>query len=60
MVLLELKLGCVLDRDDSLVAGDEGGDRVQRRRLTGTGTSGDEDVQLPAAARGEELSGLRG
>ena len=48
VLLLELELGGVLDRDDSLVAGDERRDRVQRRRLTGAGTTGDEHVQLPA------------
>ena len=59
VLLLELELGGVLDRDDPLVARDEGRDRVQRRRLTGTGTARDEDVELPADARGEELGRLR-
>ena len=51
VLLLELELGGVLDRDDALVARDEGRDRVQRRRLTGAGTAGDEDVQLARARR---------
>ena len=49
VLLLELELGRVLDRDDALVVRDEGGERVQRRRLTGAGTAGDEDVQLARA-----------
>ena len=49
VLLLELELGGVLDRDDALVAGHERRHRVQRRRLTGAGTAGDEHVQLPAA-----------
>ena len=55
VILLELKLGGVLDRDDALVSGDVGGHRVQERRLTGTGTAGDEDVELPLHAGGEEV-----
>ena len=55
MVLLQLKLGGVLDRDDALVAGNERAHRVERRRLTGAGTAGDQDVQLALHARGDEL-----
>ena len=55
VVLLELKLRGVLDRDDPLVSGDVGRHRVQQRRLTGAGTSGDEDVELPLHARGQEV-----
>ena len=52
--LLQLQLGRVLDRDDPLVAGDEGGDGVQERRLAGAGAARDEDVELAArrTARG--------
>src|SRR5205814_9723441 len=60
VLLLQLQLGRVLDRDDALVAGDERRHRVQRRRLTGAGTAGDEDVQLALDARAEELRGTRG
>src|SRR5829696_662059 len=60
VLLLELKLGGVLDCDDALVTGDEGRDCVQRRRLTGTCTTRDQDVELSADARGEKLGRLRG
>ena len=59
VLLLELKLGRVLDRHDALVAGNERRQRVQHRRLTGAGTTGDEDVQLALHARREELRRLR-
>ena len=55
VLLLELQLGRVLDRDDPLVARHERRQRVQHRRLTGAGTAGDEDVQLALHARAEEL-----
>ena len=55
VVLLELELGGVLDRHDALVSGDVGRHRVQQRRLTGTGTAGDEDVELPLHAGGQEV-----
>src|SRR5205085_3413003 len=58
MLLLELKLRGILDRDDALVTRDERRHRVQRGRLTGAGTTGDEDVQLALDARREELCGL--
>ena len=58
VVLLELELGRVLDGDDALVGGDGRRQHVQRRRLTGAGTAGDEDVQLAAHAGLEELAGL--
>ena len=51
VVLLELELGRVLDRDDALVAGDVGGERVQGRRLTGAGTAGDQHVELALRRR---------
>jgi len=55
VVLLELELGGVLDRDDALVGRDERAHRVERCRLAGAGTAGDEDVELALHARGEEL-----
>ena len=59
VLLLELELGRILDRDDALVTGDERRHRVERRRLTGTGTARDQDVQLALHAGGEELCRLR-
>ena len=59
MILLQLELGRVLDRDDALVAGDEGGQGVEGRRLTGTGSARDEDVELPLDAGGQEVRRLR-
>ena len=59
MLLLELELRGVLDRDDPLRVRDEGGHCVQGRRLTGAGTARDQDVQLAVDAGGEKLSGLR-
>ena len=56
VVLLQLQFGRVLDRDDALVVRDEARQRVEQRRLAGTGTAGDDDVQpgldarLPAAS----------
>ena len=55
MVLLELELGRVLDGDDALVGGDEGGQHVQRGGLAGAGTAGDDDVEPPAHAGVEEV-----
>src|SRR5207249_6065131 len=59
VLLLELKLGRILDRDDALVTGDERGHRVQRGGLTRAGTTGDQHVQLALDAGGEELRRLR-
>ena len=58
VVLLELELGRVLDRDDALVVRDEGGQRVQQRRLAGAGAAGDQHVELARDAGGQELRGL--
>src|SRR5690606_32559150 len=44
VLLMELQLGGVLYRDDSLVGGDVGREDVQGRRLAGAGTAGDDDV----------------
>ena len=59
MVLLELELGRVLDGDDALVTGDEGREGVQGRRLTGTGSAGDQHVELALDAGGQEVRRLR-
>src|SRR5215211_2382281 len=42
VLLTELRLGRVLDRDDSLVVWDEGREDVEHRRLAGTGAVGDD------------------
>src|SRR3982750_3857304 len=44
VVLLQLQLDGVLDGDDPLALRDEGREDVQQRRLTGTGTAGDDHV----------------
>ena len=58
MRLLELQLGRVLDGDDTLALGDERRDDVERRRLTGASTAGDEDVDARLDARAQELRHL--
>ena len=45
VVLLELQLGRVLDRDHAMVGLDEAGERVQQRRLARAGAARDDDVQ---------------
>ena len=57
--LLELELGGVLDGDDPLAVGDEGGQHVEVGRLAGAGTAGHEDVELPRtqASTGDEVEG---
>ena len=59
VVLVQLELGGVLDRDDPLVVGDERGQHVQRRRLAGAGAAGDQDVQ-PALHAGASNSAMAG
>ena len=41
--------------DDALFGRDERREHVEQRRLTGTGTAADDDVQLAAHARVEEV-----
>jgi len=57
VVLLELELRGVLDRDDPLVGGDEGGEHVQGGRLAGTGAAGDHHVEATPHAGVEEVRG---
>ena len=59
MRLAQPQLGRVLDRDDALVGADELRQRVQRRRLAGTGPAADEDVAASAHRRPEELQQRR-
>ena len=45
VLLVELQLCRILDGDDPLVDGDESRADVEQRRLTRTGTTGDQDVR---------------
>jgi hypothetical protein len=58
VLLVELQLGGVLDRDDALALGDEAREHVQQRRLAGAGAAADEHVQASRArsARGTRAS----
>ena len=55
VLLVQLELGRVLDRDDALALGDEGRQHVQQRRLAGAGAAADQHVQPRADAVLEEL-----
>ena len=57
--LLQPELRRVLDRDDALGVRDVAGERVEQRRLTGTGTAGDDRVELGLDAGAQELGQLR-
>ena len=61
VLLLQLELDGVLDRDDPLAVGDEGGQHVEQGRLAGAGAAGDDDVQpgLDAASSSSAISGVR-
>ena len=48
VLLLQLQLGGVFDRDDALRRRDEPRQHVEHRRLTGAGAAGDEDVEPPS------------
>ena len=58
VVLAELELGGVLDRDDPLVVGDERREHVEGRRLARAGAAGHEDVEAGLDARAEEVEHL--
>ena len=58
--LLQAELGGILDGHDPLVVRDRLRERVQQRRLAGSGASRDQDVQLRADAELEELRRLFG
>ncbi len=45
VILLQLQLDGVLDRDDALAVGDERRQHVQQRRLAGAGAAGHDDVE---------------
>src|SRR6185312_13008924 len=60
VLLLELELRRVLDRDDPLDPRNERRHRVQRGRLTRARTARDQDVELPVDAGREELRCLWG
>src|SRR5690554_4927001 len=55
VLLMELQLGGVLHGDDALVTGDVAGQHVQGGGLTGTGTTGDDDVEAATDAGPEEV-----
>ena len=62
VLLLQLQLDGVLDRDDALVARDERGEHVEQRGLAGAGTARDEDVHLRphrGIEHGRDLAGQR-
>ena len=55
VLLLQLQLGGVLDRDDPLAIGDESGQDVEQRRLAGAGAAADQAVQPRADAVAEKV-----
>ncbi len=59
VVLLQLQLDGVLDGDDPLALGDEGGQHVEQRRLPGAGAAGDDDVEPGLDAGVQQLGHLR-
>lgn len=46
MLLTQLQLGRVLDRDDALVGGNEAGQNIEQRRLAAAGTARDQHIDL--------------
>jgi hypothetical protein len=59
VVLPELELLGVFDRDDAFFVRDERRQNVQQRRLAGAGTAGDDDVEAAANRRVNEVRDLR-
>ena len=59
VLLVELELLGVLDGHDALVGGDERRQHVERGRLTGAGTAGDDHVE-PTDDAGLQEAGRRG
>jgi len=58
VLLLQLQLRRVLDRDDALVGRDEPGQHVEQRRLAAARAPGDQDVEPRADDPFEELADL--
>ena len=58
VLLAELELGGVLDRDDALAVGDERGQHVERRRLAGARAARHEDVESRLDAGADEVEHL--
>jgi hypothetical protein len=58
VTLVEPQLGGILDRHDPIGVRNRGRDRVQERRLPGSGTAGDHDVELRPDAALDELHDL--
>src|SRR5690606_12650338 len=52
---MELQRGGVLDGDDALVRRDVRGEYVEGGRLTGAGTTGDDDVETAPDTRPQEV-----
>ncbi len=59
VLLLKLKLGRVLDRDDALAVRNEAGQRIEQRRFTGAGAAGDDHVEAGLDAAFEQHHHLR-
>jgi len=59
VLLMKLKLGRILDRDNPLAVRDEAGEHIEKRRLSGAGASADQTVQPRAHAVGQKLEHLR-
>ena len=58
VLLVELQLDRVLDRDDALVAGNEARQHVEQRGLAGAGAAGDEDVETALDHARQQLGEL--
>ena len=55
VLLGQLQLGRVFDRDDPLLVGDEIAQAIEQRGLAGAGAAGDEDVPPPEHGRPQKL-----
>ncbi len=53
VLLAQLELDGILDRDDALVPGNEARQHVEQRRLAGAGAARDEDVHAALDSRGK-------
>src|SRR5690606_11767471 len=60
VLLLQLQLGCIFDRDDTLLLRDEAGTYVEQRSLPGARTPGDYNIQMGKHTGPDELCHLRG
>jgi hypothetical protein len=53
--VISLQLGGIFDREDPLAVGDRRRERVEHRRLAGSGAAGDEDVEAGLDAALEQV-----